>query len=100
MAETPAVRHEGSIAYGVEHLALVGVGSQLLLNAAWTPVFFGAKEIGWALVVIVALWTAILVTLLAFRRVSRPAGWMMVPYLAWVSFASVLNLTLWRMNQG
>ena len=74
--------------------------TQLALNAAWTPVFFGAREIGWALVVILALWTAILVTLLAFLRVSRAAGWMFVPYLAWVSFASVLNFTLWRMNQG
>lgn len=73
---------------------------QLLLNAAWTPVFFGAREIGWALVVILVLWAAILVTLLAFRQVSRAAGWMLVPYLAWVSFATVLNLTLWRMNSG
>ena len=74
--------------------------TQLLLNAAWTPVFFGAQEIGWALAVIVALWAAILCTLLAFRRVSKLAAWMMVPYLAWVSFAAVLNFTLWRMNPG
>jgi translocator protein len=74
--------------------------TQLLLNAAWTPVFFGAREIGWALVVIVVLWTAILYTLLAFLRVSKAAGWMLVPYLVWVSFAAVLNFTLWRMNPG
>jgi benzodiazapine receptor len=74
--------------------------TQLVLNAAWTPVFFGAREVGWALAVILALWTAILVTLLAFLRVSRAAGWMLVPYLAWVSFAAVLNFTLWRMNPG
>ena len=74
--------------------------TQLVLNAAWTPVFFGAKEIGWALVVILALWTAILCTLLAFGRVSKLAGWMLVPYLAWVSFATVLNFMLWRMNPG
>ena len=74
--------------------------TQLALNAAWTPVFFGARDIGWALAVILALWTAILVTLLAFLRVSRAAGWMLVPYLAWVSFAAFFNFTLWWMNPG
>jgi tryptophan-rich sensory protein len=72
--------------------------TQLALNAAWTPVFFGAREIGWALAVILVLWMAILVTLLAFLRVSKAGGWLLAPYLAWVSFAAVLNFTLWRMN--
>ncbi|WP_395717213.1 TspO/MBR family protein [Prosthecobacter sp.] len=71
---------------------------QLALNAAWTPIFFGAHEMGWALVEILALWIAILMTLRAFWAVSRPAGMLLVPYLAWVSFASVLNFTLWRLN--
>ena len=59
---------------------------------------FGAHQIGWAFAVIVALWAAILVTMLAFIRVSKPAGWMMAPYLAWVTFAAFLNFTLWRLN--
>ena len=59
---------------------------QLALNAAWTPIFFGAHQLGWALVEIVALWIAILATLLSFRRVNRAAGWLFVPYLAWVTF--------------
>ena len=71
---------------------------QLALNAAWTPIFFGAHEMGGALVEILALWIAILMTLRAFWAVSRPAGMLLVPYLAWVSFASVLNFTLWRLN--
>lgn len=71
---------------------------QLILNAAWTPLFFGAHAPGWALLDIIALWFAILLTLLAFLRVSKPAGWLLVPYLAWVSFATFLNHTLWRMN--
>jgi tryptophan-rich sensory protein len=71
---------------------------QLALNAAWTPTFFGAHQIGWALAVIIALWIAILLTLLAFLRVSKTAGWLLAPYLAWVTFASILNFTLWRMN--
>jgi tryptophan-rich sensory protein len=71
---------------------------QLALNAAWTPIFFGAHQLGWALVEIVAMWIAILATLLSFRRVSKKAGWLFVPYLAWVSFATVLNFTLWKLN--
>lgn len=71
---------------------------QLLLNAAWTPVFFGAHQLGWALVVIVLLWIAILATLRSFHGVSRKAGYLLVPYLAWVTFAAFLNFTLWRLN--
>jgi tryptophan-rich sensory protein len=71
---------------------------QLALNAAWTPIFFGAHAMGWALVEIMALWIAILMTLLSFRRVNTTAGWLFVPYLAWVMFATTLNFTLWRLN--
>ena len=71
---------------------------QLALNAAWTPIFFGAHQLGWALMEIILLWIMILLTLLSFRRVTPTAGWLFVPYLAWVSFASFLNLTLWRLN--
>lgn len=71
---------------------------QLVFNAAWTPIFFGAHQPGWALVDIIAMWVAIAVTMIAFFRVSKAAGWLMVPYFAWVSFAMVLNYTLWRMN--
>jgi len=74
--------------------------TQLALNAAWTPVFFGTREIGWAFVVIIALWVAIMVTLLAFLRVSRAAAFLLLPYLAWVTFAALLNFTLWRLNPG
>ncbi|MFM2169607.1 MAG: hypothetical protein RIS79_3978 [Verrucomicrobiota bacterium] len=71
---------------------------QLALNAAWTPVFFGAHQLGAAFIVIVCMWFAIFLTLRAFWAVSQPAGLLLVPYLAWVSFASVLNFTLWRLN--
>ncbi|MEN9975514.1 MAG: hypothetical protein RLZZ282_1520 [Verrucomicrobiota bacterium] len=71
---------------------------QLTLNAAWTPIFFGAHALGWALVEIGALWTAILLTMLRFHRVNPTAGALFVPYLAWVTFATILNFTLWRMN--
>lgn len=71
---------------------------QLALNAAWTPIFFGAHRIFPALVVIVALWLAILATILAFRKTSTTASWLLAPYLAWVSLATVLNYEIWRLN--
>lgn len=72
--------------------------AQLVLNALWTPLFFGLRQPGWAFAEILLLWLAILATLLAFRSVSRAAAWLLVPYLAWVSFAAVLNGTIWRLN--
>lgn len=72
---------------------------QLALNAAWTPIFFGLHWMGVALVEMLLLWGGILMTIKAFRPVSRPAAWLLVPYLAWVSFAAVLNFTLWQLNR-
>jgi tryptophan-rich sensory protein len=71
---------------------------QLALNAAWTPVFFGARAIGTALIVLLVLFAAIVATLDAFRRVDRAAAWLLAPYLAWSGFATFLNFTLWRLN--
>lgn len=71
---------------------------QLLFNAAWTPVFFGLREPGFALGVIVLLWLAILGTIAATWRQSRWAGAVLLPYLAWVSFATALNFAIWRLN--
>lgn len=73
---------------------------QLALNAIWTPLFFGARQIGMAFIEIIVLWCAILATIIAFRRVSTTAAWLLVPYLLWVTFASVLNGALWWMNRG
>jgi tryptophan-rich sensory protein len=72
--------------------------AQLALNALWTPLFFGLHRPGVAFAEIVLLWLAIVATLVAFRPVNRTAAWLLVPYLAWVSFAAVLNGTLWRLN--
>jgi translocator protein len=71
---------------------------QLALNFAWSLLFFGLHSPAMALVDIVAMWVAILLTLLAFWKVDRRAGWLMVPYLAWVSFAGVLNASIWWLN--
>jgi len=79
--------------------ALAAYAIQLLLNAAWAPLFFGLKNIGLGLFVIVALWLAIVWTIREFAVVKSAAAWMLAPYLIWVSFASALNLALWRLNQ-
>jgi benzodiazapine receptor len=80
--------------------ALMWFAAQLLLNATWSPVFFGLHQLGWAFVNIVLLWVAIAGTTVAFWRVSPVAGWLLVPYLAWVTFASALNFAIWRLNRS
>ncbi len=71
---------------------------QLALNAAWSPIFFGLKNPAFAFAEILLLWLAISLTIAAFRRVDRLAAGLLAPYLAWVSFAALLNFTLWRLN--
>lgn len=71
---------------------------QLALNIAWSWVFFRFHQPGWAFVEIVILWLAIAATTIAFFGRSKIAGGLMVPYLVWVSFASVLNFAIWRLN--
>ncbi len=78
--------------------AAILFGSQLLLNVAWSFLFFGARSPGLALIDIIALWLAIVATIYAFSKHSKWAAWLLIPYLAWVSFASVLNFTIWRLN--
>jgi tryptophan-rich sensory protein len=78
--------------------AMIWYAVQLILNVAWSFIFFGARSIGFALVEIVVLLTAIVVSVVMFWRIDRLAGLLLVPYAAWVSFASVLNFALWRLN--
>ena len=71
---------------------------QLVLNLTWSILFFGIHQIGFALAEIVLLLLAILVTMLLFWRIDRCAGILMLPYIAWVTFATLLNASLWLMN--
>ena len=71
---------------------------QLMLNLAWSPVFFGMQKIDLALIVIALLWVTLLITILAFYRYSKFAAWLLVPYFLWVSFATYLNYEYWRLN--
>jgi tryptophan-rich sensory protein len=72
---------------------------QLFLNAAWSALFFGLRSVAAGLAEIALLWAAILATCLAFRAVSTAAAWLMVPYLAWVTFAWALNAAIWWTNR-
>lgn len=74
-------------------------GLQMTLNHAWTPLFFGWRRLGLAAVEVVALWAAIVGTIAAARRVSSRAALLLVPYLAWVTFAAALNVRIWALNR-
>ncbi len=71
---------------------------QLALNAAWSGLFFGLRNPGAAMLDLALLWCAILAAALAFWHRSPLAAWLMMPYLAWVSFAGSLNFVIWRLN--
>jgi len=79
-------------------VALIFFGIQLILNAFWSAAFFGLRSPFAGLIVIAALWVFILLTILFFFRVSLTAGVLLLPYIAWVSFAAVLNFSIWRLN--
>ncbi|MGF7162693.1 tryptophan-rich sensory protein [Rhodoligotrophos appendicifer] len=78
--------------------ALFIFGVQLLLNAAWPLAFFGAQSPGLALLVILLLIISIAATIFSFYRIRALASLLLVPYLAWICYAGVLNLTIWWMN--
>lgn len=80
--------------------ALTLYAIQLAINALWTPLFFGARKPGAALVVIVTLWVAALATAVALFRARVAAGVLFVPYLAWVAFAALLNAAIWRRSRA
>jgi tryptophan-rich sensory protein len=79
--------------------ALLAYAIQLALNALWAPIFFGTKNIGAGLFLIVALWLTLVWTLREFSAVRPAAAWLLLPYLGWVSVAVALNLSIWRHNQ-
>lgn len=78
-------------------LALWGV--QTALNHAWSPLFFGWRRLGLAALEVSALWASIVATILSARRVSSKAALLLVPYLAWVTFAAALNVRIWALNR-
>jgi translocator protein len=78
--------------------AFTAYGVQLVLNALWTVLFFGLQQPLWALVDLSALWLSLLATIVLFLRLSTAAGIVLLPYLAWISFAWLLNIAFVRLN--
>lgn len=70
-----------------------------VLHFAWSPLFFKLRRPDWALAEVVLLWASVLALFLALRPLSEAAGWMILPYLLWVSFAAFLNLAIVRLNR-
>lgn len=74
--------------------------AQMLLNIVWMPLFFGAHQVFWALVLIWTLFALAFVTTLVFGRIRSLAAWLMVPYLVWLAYAGMLTLGIHRLNPG
>jgi tryptophan-rich sensory protein len=79
-------------------LALAAYALQLVVNAVWTPLFFGLRRPDLGFVDIVLLWLSIVATIALFAPIDVVAAALLVPYLAWVTFAGALNFALWRLN--
>lgn len=71
---------------------------QFVLNFCWSIIFFNRHQVGWALVEIGVMWICILLTILRFSKLSSTAAWLLVPYILWVSFATLLNAAIWKLN--
>lgn len=71
---------------------------QLILNSAWSVIFFGLHHVFVAFLVIMVLWFFILLCILVFSRISKTAAYLMIPYIAWVTFAAFLNFYIWQLN--
>lgn len=85
--------------HGQKKMAVTVFLLQLLLNLAWSGIFFALHRPGWALVELCILWLAILMNIILFYRLSKWAAILLVPYLLWVSFAAVLNFNIWVINK-
>ncbi|MGA3291958.1 MAG: TspO/MBR family protein [Candidatus Microgenomates bacterium] len=72
---------------------------QLIFNAIWTPIFFGARNIFLGLIVIILMWIFILKIILAFGKINKTASYLLYPYITWVSFATILNFSVWILNR-
>ncbi len=72
---------------------------QLALNVLWSFIFFGLHSPGAAFIEIIFLWLAILATITSFAKISKPAAWLLLPYIAWAGFAAYLNWSIYALNR-
>lgn len=85
-------------AESVKRTAIILFAAQLVFNFFWSLIFFKMHQPGWAFAEILVMWVLILLTIFSFGKISSLAAWLLVPYISWVSFASILNYTIWRLN--
>jgi tryptophan-rich sensory protein len=81
-----------------KRVALVFFALQLFFNFCWSFIFFNQHQIGLAFIDIALLWICLLVTIILFSQINKTAAWLLVPYISWVSFAGILNYTIWKLN--
>ncbi len=93
---------EGLVSTGRKQIriALAIFGIQLFLNIIWSIIFFTFHSPFWAFVDLIALWLAIVITIFYFYKISKPAAWLLIPYILWVTFAGYLNYSIWVLNQN
>lgn len=84
--------------FSLAKTALILFFVHLVFNALWSILFFGLNNPGLAFVEIIILWLMILALIIIFYRIDQRASYLLIPYLLWVSFASVLNFAIWRLN--
>lgn len=82
----------------IRHTAIILFAVQLMLNFFWSIIFFKLQQPGWAFAEIILMWIMILLTIIWFGKISSTAAWLLVPYICWVSFAAILNYSIWRLN--
>lgn len=82
----------------IKKTAILLFAVQLVFNFFWSIIFFKLQQPGWAFLEMIGLWLFILLTILAFSKVDKIAAWLLVPYISWVSFAAILNYTIWKLN--
>jgi tryptophan-rich sensory protein len=78
--------------------SLIIFSIQLVLNFFWSVIFFSLQSPGWAAIEIIALWLSIIYMIRNFYKINKWAGWLQIPYLLWVTFASVLNISIYVLN--
>jgi translocator protein len=82
----------------VKTTAIVLFGAQLVLNFMWSVIFFNWHTMGIAFAEIILLWGVLLTCIFTFAKIDNTSAWLFVPYISWVSFASILNFAVWQLN--
>ena len=78
--------------------SLIIFSIQLVLNFFWSVIFFSLQSPGWAAIEIIAMWLSIIYMIRNFYKINKWSGWLQIPYLLWVTFASVLNISIYVLN--